>query len=108
MTLYIDTTRRAARVELRRGEKIVDHRTWGNTPSVGGELIEHISNLLSERNLTLRDVKKVVVNPGPGHFSAVRTGIVTATLLSFATGAELYAEGNDSPVDIVEPVYSDR
>lgn len=107
MTLFIDITKKEARVELRRGEEILGVRTWENTPSVGRDLLEHISEMLFERNTYLRDVKKIVVNPGPGHFSALRTGIVTATMLAFATGAELFVVGSDRPVDIIEPVYSD-
>lgn len=45
--------------------------------------LELLDKFLKEKKLKLKDLKKIVVNRGPGSFTSVRLGIVLANTLSF-------------------------
>ena len=122
LTLLIDTSKREARVALIRDGAVFDSREWPFDFAQGkdrvGELLRNIDGVLKDNNLSLDDIKRIAVHAGPGHFSALRSGIVTATMLAEAKNVELVSlKGNDmaalvneaienNPVDIVEPLYS--
>lgn len=124
--LLIDTSTRTARVGLIRDEKLIDQvvkvryappkagakiskaksnfyylvdsKEWESTPELGKKLIEEIDGLLAKHSLRLKDIERVAVHRGRAgsSFMALRTGIVTGTMLAEGIGAELVPiEGNE-------------
>ena len=66
------------------------------------EVLPLIEKLLKQHKLTLKDLTKIEVNPGPGSFTGLRVGVSVANAL----GALLKIPVNDKEVgEIVEPVY---
>jgi tRNA threonylcarbamoyladenosine biosynthesis protein TsaB len=55
------------------------------------DLAPAIAGLLAEAGLTPRDVKRVGVSVGPGSFTGLRVGIMSAKAFAYATGCELVA-----------------
>src|SRR5688572_12196498 len=98
MILLIDTSTRTARVGLIQNERLVGVKEWESNPELGRKLVEAVDELLQKHGLKMEDVRRVAVHRGRAgsSFMALRTGIVTGTMLAQASGAELAAvEGKD-------------
>jgi len=54
-------------------------------------LVVMIRDLLASRHLTTSDLEQIVVSQGPGSFTGLRIGIVTAKTLSYAVNCQLVA-----------------
>ncbi|HNV97479.1 MAG TPA: tRNA (adenosine(37)-N6)-threonylcarbamoyltransferase complex dimerization subunit type 1 TsaB [bacterium] len=84
MILYIDTTQREfiklALIKERDIfllDKKVDSKQSEN-------LLELLDKFLKSKRLKLKNLKRVIVNTGPGSFTSVRLGVVLANTLSYA------------------------
>jgi len=81
MRLLIDTTepgRLKFEVNNQRLDKLVN--------GLSENLLPQLKRFLKTHQVKLRDLKKIVVNPGPGGFSSTRTGVVAANALAYALG----------------------
>ena len=54
---------------------------------------------LKQYNMTIKDIKNVFINQGPGKFSGIRTSIATAKALSISNNINLYGFSSDQIVD---------
>ncbi|MBI1833381.1 MAG: tRNA (adenosine(37)-N6)-threonylcarbamoyltransferase complex dimerization subunit type 1 TsaB [Candidatus Andersenbacteria bacterium] len=88
ITLKINTATGEATATLLRGTNVLAERTWPNDAHTGSKLLEAIEQLLTSQNLTLEAVDVIEVHRGPGGFSSLRAGIVTAEILRFALNTE--------------------
>ncbi len=102
--LIIDTAHPTARIVLADGEHIVGTREWANMPKVGTDVLVYIDELLQECGIEKQDITRIAVYAGPGSYGLVRTGIVTATILAQAIGAELVEAQGETVDEIVENV----
>ncbi len=96
-TLYLDTTRNTEIiVRLSVGEEVFEEKIaiYNNRTQV---VLPTIQKILKAHNLTIYDIKKVEVNPGPGSFTGVRVGAAIANALIFGLGLS---------EKLIEPVYS--
>lgn len=101
-TLIISTAKPQALVVLVQDGAIVAEHQWPNTPALGRELLSVIDTLLAKAQIKLADINQIAVHQGPGHYSALRHGIVTATTLAFALGiAVLPIEGEGAPASLL-------
>lgn len=118
LLLIIDTAHPTARVTLADNASVLAMREWVNTPQVGTDLLLCIQEVFQGVGQKVDHISRIGVHAGPGSYGLVRMGIVTATLLAQASGAELVSiseEGRDEaveearklpPVSIIEPKYS--
>lgn len=117
ISLLINTSKPEVLVALIKDGNVVGKEIWVGDKTTGTKLLSVIDELLVENNLKLEDIDRVGIHPGPGHYSALRSGIVTATFLAEGAKAELVpidgenleemvgqVEKNAS-VDTVVPVY---
>lgn len=102
LILIIDTAHPTARVVLADDEKVLAAREWANTPKVGTDLLVYIDEVLQETGIEKTGLTRIGVHPGPGSYGLVRTGIVTATILAQAIGAELVETEGESAEELVE------
>lgn len=102
LILIIDTAHPTARVILADGEKVLGLREFTNTPKVGTDLLIYIEELLIEHKIDKANLTRIGVHAGPGSYGLVRTGIVTATLLAQAVGAELVEAEGETEEELVE------
>lgn len=115
--LLIDTSQPEARVVLAHKHIVLAERSWDSGQDLSTRLLQALSAVLHESHMALDHIDRIAVNQGPGSFSALRTGVVVATLLSFAVGLELVAvdtgamkhilseAGMAQPTTIIKPRY---
>lgn len=114
--LLIDTTRPQVWVAVGWGDELCGVRQWPGDRTLGSRLVEAIDLLMTDVSLTWSDIARVAVNPGPGHFSATRTGVTTANLLvapptelvavhSHDVGTALREAHRATPVSTLVPIY---
>lgn len=88
MTLFIDTSSRIARVELRENEAFKDAREWESGVPLSTQLLENIDDLLKSNGLELKDIEKIEIAPEreKSSFMALRAGIMVGQMLEEAVG----------------------
>lgn len=83
MILIIDTTQKECLVAIKT-EKISDEIKWQWQKDTGTEVLENIEKLLKKTKKSLKDIKSILVNRGPGSFTGTRVGITVANTLAWS------------------------
>lgn len=90
LLLALDTATPAVTVALHDGTRVVAQST-AHDPRRHGELLAPgIAAVLSEAGADRRDLTDVAVGTGPGPFTGLRVGLVTARTLALALGLRLH------------------
>jgi tRNA threonylcarbamoyladenosine biosynthesis protein TsaB len=89
--LILETSHRVAKVALASGETIVGERTLDESRRHARDLAPAIRELLSQQGWRARELDGVIVSRGPGSYTGLRVGIMSAKTLAFATGCALLA-----------------
>ena len=89
-TLLIETSGRGGRVGLAVGDLLLE-RALDPARRHARDLAPAVADLLAEAGLTPRAVRRVAVSVGPGSFTGLRVGIMSAKAFAYATGCELVA-----------------
>jgi tRNA threonylcarbamoyl adenosine modification protein YeaZ len=90
LTLAFDTSTPAVTVAVLRGEDVVGESQQIDARRHGELLAPGIGAAMREASLALRDLDVVAVGNGPGPFTGLRVGLVTARTLSHALGVPAY------------------
>jgi len=80
--LAIDTTSTAASVAVINEEKLIGEYTCDASLSHLEKLMPMIENMLSNCELTIKDIDCLAVSDGPGSFTGIRIGVSTARALA--------------------------
>jgi tRNA threonylcarbamoyl adenosine modification protein YeaZ len=88
--LALDTATPAVTVALHDGEQVVASRTRVDAMRHGELLAPGIAAVLSEAGAVRQDVTAVAVGVGPGPFTGLRVGLVTARTLALALDIPVY------------------
>lgn len=87
--LYLDTTGSRLKIGVSRDETVLEkimvcesHRYHS------AMLIPAVQDLLREANLSIRELSGLAINHGPGSFTGIRTGIVTARTMGQFLGSD--------------------
>lgn len=88
MVLFIDTSTRMARVELRENGEIKDAREWEGKPPPSTQLLENIDELLKANHVELVNIDRIETVPEGQNssFMALRTGVMVGQMLEAAMG----------------------
>ena len=89
VVLGIDTSTRVC-VGLARDGEILASRNVGDSRSHAELLMVTIEEILAEAGLSATDLSGIAVGMGPGPFTGLRVGIVTATTLAIALNIEVF------------------
>ena len=90
LLLALDTATPAVTVALHDGTRVVAQST-AHDPRRHGELLAPgVAAVLSEAGADRRDLTDVAVGTGPGPFTGLRVGLVTARTLALALGLRLH------------------
>lgn len=116
--LLIDTHALEACVMLADADGNIRHEvTWLADKTLGVKLLSAIDEMLAKVGAQWGSIKRLAVHEGPGHYSALRTGVVTASFLASEKPLELVAISgeqkedwlrqakNAAPVSVVKPNY---
>jgi tRNA threonylcarbamoyladenosine biosynthesis protein TsaB len=88
--LAFDTATPAVTVALYDGERVVAERNTVDAMRHGELLAPGISGVLEDAGLVRQDVTAVAVGVGPGPFTGLRVGLVTARTLAAVLGIPVY------------------
>ncbi len=89
VVLALDTST-VVNVGLARGAEVLATATVGDRMAHVEQLTPLLRDCLARAGLPLRDVHRLVVGLGPGPFTGLRVGIVTAQILAAAAGIPLH------------------
>lgn len=89
LLLAIDTATSAVTVAVHDGTRVLAEATTVDSRAHGERLAPGVREVLDRVGATCADLTDVVCGLGPGPFTGLRVGVVTARVLAFATGARL-------------------
>jgi tRNA threonylcarbamoyl adenosine modification protein YeaZ len=90
MLLAFDTATPHVTVALHDGERVVAEYSSAEAMKHGEMLAPGIADVLAQAGATSRDVTAVAVGVGPGPFTGLRVGLVTARTMALALGIPVY------------------
>ena len=89
--LIIETSQRLGAVALSLGDAIAGERRLDESRRHARDLVPAIQDLLNGQNWRARDLDGVIVSRGPGSYTGLRVGLMSAKTLSYATGVPMLA-----------------
>jgi tRNA threonylcarbamoyladenosine biosynthesis protein TsaB len=89
--LLLETSGRVGRVALAQGDLLGEVRTLDETRRHGRDLAPAVAALCKARGWRPRDLDAVIVGRGPGSYTGLRVGLMSAKALAYATGCALIA-----------------
>ena len=90
MLLAFDTATPHVTVALHDGESVVASFDSEESMRHGEMLAPGIRRVLADANATAADLTGIAVGVGPGPFTGLRVGLVTARTLAYVRGIEVY------------------
>lgn len=91
MLLAFDTATAHVTVALHDGSRVVAARGSDESMRHGETLAPAIAAVLGEAGASTRDLTRIAVGAGPGPFTGLRVGLVTARTFGFALGIPVHA-----------------
>lgn len=88
LVLALDTST-VVNVGLARGDQVLATATVADQMAHVEQLMPLVSECLDAAGIRMADLGQLIVGLGPGPFTGLRVGVVTAQVLSFALGLEL-------------------
>ena len=86
--LFIDTTTKDAKLSIEKGEQYFEN-VISDQLQHSKVILTQLEDLLEKASLEIEDIEYVSTNIGPGSFTGIRIGVVTAKGLSYALGTKL-------------------
>ncbi len=90
MLLAFDTATAQVTVALHDGDSVVASYDSSESMRHGEKLAPGIRRVLAEANVKATDLTGIAVGVGPGPFTGLRVGLVTARTLAHVRGIEVY------------------
>ena len=91
LMLALDTSSSAITVALYDGESVLaEHTDRSGTPRHGEVLAPAIQRLVESGGVAITDLTDIAVGVGPGPFTGLRIGLVTARVLGFTLGIPVH------------------
>jgi tRNA threonylcarbamoyl adenosine modification protein YeaZ len=90
LVLAFDTASPAVTAALHDGERVLAESTTIDARRHGELLVPSVEEVLREAGASLRDVTAIVAGTGPGPYTGLRVGLMTAQALSSTVGAPAY------------------
>jgi tRNA threonylcarbamoyladenosine biosynthesis protein TsaB len=89
--LIIETSHRLGVVALAEGARLLGERRLDEARRHARDLVPAIRDLLTEAGWKARELHAVIVSRGPGSYTGLRVGIMSAKTLAYAAGCTLLA-----------------
>lgn len=89
--LILETSHQPGVAALAAGEHILGQQRLDEARRHARDLAPAVAALLAKQNWRARDLDGVVVSRGPGSYTGLRVGIISAKTLAYATGCRLLA-----------------
>lgn len=88
-TLLLETSGRAGIVAVAVGERVVAERHLAESRRQARDLAPFVADLLREQGWTPRNLGAIIVSLGPGSYTGLRVGAISAKVLAHVTGCAL-------------------
>src|SRR5205823_3729165 len=89
--LILETSSRIGQVALAEGERLLEMRRLEQARRHARDLAPAVADLLKAFGWQPRDIDAVVVSMGPGSYTGLRVGIMSAKTLAYAAGCRVIA-----------------
>jgi tRNA threonylcarbamoyladenosine biosynthesis protein TsaB len=89
--LLLETSGKSGWVALAEGESVRSVRRLDQARQHARDLAPAVADLLAEAGWQVRDLQGVVAGRGPGSYTGLRVGLMSAKTLCYATGCALIA-----------------
>ena len=86
VALLIDTASPAVRIGIADGATVVAREEWQADRTLAETIATRIERLLRSHTRSFSDIARIRVHAGPGGFTTLRIGVVTANALGYALG----------------------
>lgn len=106
--LVIETSSREGEVGLAESGRLIAQRSLSSSQKHARDLAPGIADLFHETGWTARELGGVVVDLGPGSYTGLRAGLMTAKAFSYALEIPLFAVEADVAVAWRLPANVDR
>lgn len=100
--LVIDTSGPQQQVALVLDGQVAEKISWTSDRNSRGDLLAEVDKILKAKNIKISQLNRIAVSEGPGHYSALRGGIVAASFLSMAGKSELVGVTPGSLAEMIE------
>src|SRR5207245_2582512 len=87
--LLLETSGRVGHVALAEGQTLRGARRLDEARRHARDLAPAVRDLLKDAGWTAKSLDAVIVSRGPGSYTGLRVGIMSATALAYATGCKL-------------------
>ncbi len=101
--LILETSCRLGKVALAAGEAIVGERTLDESRRHARDLAPAIRELLQAQQWRAAELDGVIVSRGPGSYTGLRVGLMSAKTLAYATGCALLAIDTFAAIAVAAP-----
>lgn len=96
MELHLDTSE-ATKITLKnKAGKIIDQYQDDLRFSQSEKMLQAIDELLTNNNLTIKSLEKIIVFCGPGSYTGIRVGVTTANFLGFGLNIPVISLGDSA------------
>src|SRR5207253_3841699 len=106
--LVIETSGRAGQAALAHGDAIVAMRRLDEARRHARDLAPAVADMLADRGWRARQLDAIFVSRGPGSYTGLRVGIMSAKTLAYATGCGLLAIDTLAVVARQAPAAAER
>jgi tRNA threonylcarbamoyladenosine biosynthesis protein TsaB len=87
--LILETSGQVGRIAVAHGGQLGDVRTLDETRRHARDLAPAVAELCAARGWAVRDLDGVIVSIGPGSYTGLRVGLMSAKTLAYATGCRV-------------------
>lgn len=87
--LILETSGRIGQVAVAEGASVLAERRLDETRRHARDLAPAVQELHRERNWKPKDIDAVIVSLGPGSYTGLRVGVMSAKAFAYATGCRL-------------------
>ena len=117
--LIVETSGRVGHVALARGETLLRGQRLDEARRHARDLVPAVAQLLQAEGWRPRELDGVIVSRGPGSYTGLRVGIMSAKTVAYATGCRLIGvdtfaaiaaqtSGSHGQVDVIADAQQDK
>ena len=106
--LFIETSGRAANLGIAKDGEMIEIRALAEARRHARDMAATTQSMLNAAGTRLRDISGVVVSRGPGSYTGLRVGMISAQTLAYATGCPLVQVDTFASIAVQTPEPFDR
>jgi len=104
----LETSHRSGWVALAQGPRLLAARQLNEARRHTRDLAPLLAELLGEQGWRARNLDGVIVSRGPGSYTGLRVGLISAKTLAYATGCALLAVDTFAAIAVQMPASVDQ